>query len=260
MRRRQRAKGRAWLCGAGLALLAALAACDDQPARETSEAAEAGPARRAAEAALQATAGGAVAMRGVQVYRQAVGRSSAVCGQVNLQPGGGESLFTLFVAIVTPAEGEGRPTVEQHVATSSTTASRVFVEMVSRCYDGGGPQPGQRPGAPPLMPPVPDRMPQATPAPPAPPPRAEREPMPMPSPSAAAAPQETAAPSPAAGGRRVTLRQNGNVRAHPNGGGMVLRVVEQGFTLRVFAEAPGGWLQVGDTEPWGWLHESLVTP
>jgi len=250
---RGRPKGPAWLCGAGLVLLTLLAACDDQSAKGKPEAAEAGPARHAAEEALQAMAGGSVAMRGVQVYRQATGQSSAVCGQVNLQPGGGESQFTLFVAVVTPAEEGGRPAVEQHVATSSTTASRVFVEMVNRCYDGGGPQPGQRPGAPPLMPPVPDRLPQATPPPPAPPPRASVAPAPSPAP-----PPSAAAPPLVASLRRVTLRQNGNLRAHPNGGGTVLRVVEQGSTLNVFAEAPGGWLQVGDTEPWGWLHNSLV--
>ncbi|MXP62849.1 SH3 domain-containing protein [Roseomonas sp. M0104] len=256
MSRTPRAEGRIRRVGAGLALLAALAACDDPPAKDTPEAPTAAPARRAAEEALRSTAGGPVALRGVQVYRQAVGQSSAVCGQVNLQPGGGESLFTLFVAVVTP-EGEGRPAVEQHVATSSTTASRVFVEMVNRCYTGGGPQPGQRPGAPPLMPPVPDRIPQAAPPPTTPPPTPPLRPQTVPAPAPGAA-RGTAPPAPAPGGRRVTLRQNGNLRAHPNGGGTVLRVVEQGTTLRVFAEAPGGWLQVGDAAPWGWLHDSLV--
>jgi len=30
--------------------------------------------------------------------------------------------------------------------------------------------------------------------------------------------------------------------------------------LRVFAEAPGGWLEVGDTAPFGWVHGSMVEP
>jgi len=236
---------------AGLAfILLSLLACDENSGIKGPEAARAEAARRMVEGALRETAGGRIVTRGVQVYAQAAEGSSAVCGQVNLQPASGAGLFTLFVAIVTPeggAEQGGRYMVEQHVATSSTTASRVFVEMVSRCYEGGGPQPGQRAGAPPPMPPVPDRLP--TPG--------------MAAPEAQATPGGTPALAPTAhapemGGRQVTLRQGGNLRVHPHGGGAVLRIVPQGTRLRVFGEAPGGWLQVGDSEPWGWMHDSLM--
>jgi hypothetical protein len=48
------------------------------------------------------------------------------------------------------------------------------------------------------------------------------------------------------------------VRATPGGGGEVVRVAPRGATLNVFGEASGGWLQVGESEPWGWLHNSMV--
>jgi hypothetical protein len=28
--------------------------------------------------------------------------------------------------------------------------------------------------------------------------------------------------------------------------------------LAVFARATGGWIQIGDTEHWGWVHSSLL--
>nr|WP_241749455.1 SH3 domain-containing protein [Pseudoroseomonas aerophila] len=49
------------------------------------------------------------------------------------------------------------------------------------------------------------------------------------------------------------------MRAHPNGGGDVVRVVPRGTVLRIFAEAPGGWLQLGATAPEGWVHASMIT-
>ncbi len=54
----------------------------------------------------------------------------------------------------------------------------------------------------------------------------------------------------------VVMRQNGNIRTAPQG--ETIRVEPQGKELRVFGEAPGGWLQIGDTEANGWVHSSLV--
>jgi hypothetical protein len=52
------------------------------------------------------------------------------------------------------------------------------------------------------------------------------------------------------------MRQNANLHSDPHG--PATRVVPQGTVLRVFATAPGGWYQVGDTAPWGWVHESML--
>ncbi|MCG7363996.1 SH3 domain-containing protein, partial [Roseomonas sp. ACRSG] len=49
-----------------------------------------------------------------------------------------------------------------------------------------------------------------------------------------------------------------NVRSSPAGGGAVVRVVPRASLLRVFGEAPGGWLQVGEEQPIGWLHRSML--
>jgi hypothetical protein len=61
----------------------------------------------------------------------------------------------------------------------------------------------------------------------------------------------------AATSRTVTMRQNGNIRIAPHGD--TTRVVPKGSSMHVFAEAPGGWLEVGDaTAPFGWVHGSMV--
>jgi hypothetical protein len=52
------------------------------------------------------------------------------------------------------------------------------------------------------------------------------------------------------------MRQPGNIRIAPQGA--ILRVEPRGKELRVFGEAPGGWLQIGDTEANGWVHSSMV--
>jgi hypothetical protein len=56
----------------------------------------------------------------------------------------------------------------------------------------------------------------------------------------------------------VQVRSNANLRAAPVGGSEVLGVVSQGSALRVFGRAPGGWVQVGDAAPQGWVHSSLL--
>ena len=73
-------------------------------------------------------------------------------------------------------------------------------------------------------------------------------------PAAPAEPPAAAAPT----AETVQIRSAANVRATPGGGGEVLRVAPQGATLAVFGRAPGGWYQVGDTAPQGWVHGSMV--
>ncbi len=54
------------------------------------------------------------------------------------------------------------------------------------------------------------------------------------------------------------MRQDGNLHDLPHG--LTLRVLSAGTVLHVFATAPGGWLQVGDAAPEGWVHDSMVGP
>jgi hypothetical protein len=118
--------------------------------------------------------------------------------------------------------------------------------MVDRCFDGGGPANARSTARP--LPPAPSVEPGQAVAPPA----AVASPPPVP----AVAPAATDRPvAPTARGT-VSVRSAANVRAQP--GGEVLRVAPRGATLDVFEEAPGGWYLVGEGEPWGWVHGSLL--
>lgn len=76
-------------------------------------------------------------------------------------------------------------------------------------------------------------------------------------PPAGPGPVGGSSPDPAAGARgRVVTQGPANLRAYP--GGEVLGTVARGRTLQVFDRAPGGWAQVGETAPEGWIHSSLL--
>lgn len=79
-----------------------------------------------------------------------------------------------------------------------------------------------------------------------------------------AAPAAIAAVTPpvaAPGGTgRVMIRSAANLRANPDKNSAVLRVVPQGEVMREFSRAIGGWVQVGDAQPQGWIFDKLLTP
>jgi hypothetical protein len=236
---------------APLLLALAAAGCEDPkpppPAAEAVPPGRAEAARQAAEDRLRARlrAEGPLTLRAVQVHRQALPGTLAVCGQVN-PSGRADEPFIPYVAVVT-AEGEGAPRAELHLGATTQEATRVYIELVDRCFDGGGP-PSARAGIRPL-PPLPSGLPRTT------------EPEPPRTPQATApVPSQPPPPSatPAAGSVTTTARHPVNIRAHPSGGGAVVRVVPRASTLRVYAEAPGGWLQIGEGEPWGWVHSSML--
>jgi hypothetical protein len=243
-----------WRRSRAAALLAAalLAGCKDE--KKDSAPAAASMADHAREAAEQATRSApgvpkVVWFRGVQVYAQAAPQRMAVCGLVN--PFADDpNIFVPFVTIVSWQGVDGRPAsyaLDQRIGTSTSEASRVYVALVASCYEGGGPSRNQ--GVTP-MPPIPDNIPDpATSGVPPNPPLAAA----MPKVVVPGSPQP-AGGSPAAGS--VTTRQNANLHADPHG--PTVRTVPQGTVLRVFSQAPGGWYQVGDTAPQGWLHESML--
>jgi SH3-like domain-containing protein len=63
-----------------------------------------------------------------------------------------------------------------------------------------------------------------------------------------------AAPDSSTGHNGVVLL-GANVRADPSADAQVLRMVGSGVHVRVFARR-NGWLQVGHSQPWGWVHVS----
>ena len=78
-------------------------------------------------------------------------------------------------------------------------------------------------------------------------------------PSAAGWPQ-TVGPATAAARdatERVVTRQGANVREAPNGSANVVRTAPSGAVLTVFGRS-GGWIQIGESTPWGWIHSSLL--
>lgn len=258
-------RGTARLAAALIA--AALASgCDDKQQQAASSFDTTAHARRVAEEGILARVGrrGAV-LRAVQVYRQALAGTVTVCGQIN-PSGRGDDAYVPFVSIVTyeevPEQGQPRFQLVQHLADSSAAATRVYVEMVSRCFEGGGPRDARTVQT---LPPLPSGLPHASDLPhageemPALPPGLGQQPAASAAPTAAATTAVTAPPL-ASSRSNVTTRQHANLRASPAGGGAVLRVVPPASSLRVFGEAPGGWYQVGDTEPWGWIHGSLLDP
>ncbi|MBB5692443.1 SH3 domain-containing protein [Muricoccus pecuniae] len=186
--------------------------------------------------------------RAVETYRQAVADTYAVCGQATLA---GDTIFIPFVSVVTASGND--LAVEQYVARNNVEATRVYVELVGRCFEGGGPQ--MRANGTPvagLTPPLPNGLPllnEVTPEPP--------KVLDPTSPSAASVPPGSGSMMPAG---TLAMRQNGNIRSSPTGGGTVLRVAPNGAVLKVFGTAPGGWFQVGEAGPEGWVHRSMTTP
>ena len=80
-------------------------------------------------------------LRAVQVWRQQLAGTVAVCGQVN-PAGGANDPFIPWVATVAMAEGKAQRT-DLVLGASNAEASRVYVEMVDRCFEGGGPRTAQ---------------------------------------------------------------------------------------------------------------------
>ena len=237
-----------------MAVALLIAACDKErcePAPQTAQVPDQSvDLRKAAENSVRISASkpDSVRFRGVQVWPQAVKNQFAVCGQANVF-GPSSNTYVLFVVVVTRNDIGDDPTgtfkTEARVGSTVTEATKVYVDTLVRCYESGGPQNIMRGSVAPV-PPMPSETnavlsgptPASTGAP------------------AAAAPTAQAPPTSTHASGTVVMRQNGNIRIAPQG--ETIRVEPQGKELRVFGEAPGGWLQIGDTEANGWVHSSLV--
>ena len=86
-------------------------------------------------------------------------------------------------------------------------------------------------------------------------------------PAAPRAPRGAPASAPARGGEAsaggagtvvTSATSRANIRREPSLSAPILRAMPQSSTLRVFGEAPGGWFQVGEAEPFGWIHASAL--
>lgn len=211
-----------------LLLLTALAACGEGEASSRAAAdPRVGAARDAAESALRARVRTAE-MRGVQVFNQALADSMVVCGRARA---GGNEAYAPYVAII-GFEGSTARVASFQLGATGPEASRVFVEMVDRCFEGGGPATARAVAR--ATPPLPTNPVQ--------------EPV--------VAQAETPAAAPAA--RIATARTGANIRNAARGGEIV-RSLPAGSALDVVGEAQGGWYQVGERgTAIGWVHGSVV--
>ncbi len=238
-------------CGLVLTLAAVtLLACREDPPQERGAATDPRlqAAHEVAEARLRERlrATGGQQSRGVQAFAQAIPNTFAVCGRVS---GSASEPLLPWVAVVN-AEA-GAPQVTSFVlGASGPEATRVFTEMVDRCFEGGGPPVGRTAARP--LPPLPTQaVPEAPPA------TASNAPASA-SPASTAAPTTAAAAAPSVRSVVTSARNGANLRSSPQGG-QVLRVVPRSSTLQVFGEAPGGWYQVGQNgTAWGWIHSSVL--
>jgi hypothetical protein len=237
--------------------LSLLAACKEEKAdKSTSSAASTSLAERvrlAVEGNIRDAGWMGMRFRGENVWDQALPAHIAVCGQVS-PFADNPDLFVPFVSIVSmPVNGGGSAATfqyEHHIGSTTAEASRVYTALVDYCYDKGGPSPGPVHNVM-VTPPLPDNL--ANPA-------GKGRLVVLP-PAAAATPPPPPAisPTPIAGSPAfgtVIMRQSANLHSDPHGPS--IRVIPQGTALRVFAQAPGGWLEVGDSAPWGWMHESMT--
>ncbi|MBP0494899.1 SH3 domain-containing protein [Roseomonas indoligenes] len=227
--------------------LLALGGCLEDAAPKPAAKADDGAMARVRTAAEERVRGVArdantLRFRAVETYRQAMADTYAVCGQATVA---GDAVYIPFVSVV--SQRNGATEVEQFIGRSNVEATRVYVELVGRCFEGGGPV--QRAGGTTVSaptPPLPNGLPVLD----------QVQPVPPATPDLVTA-ASNAAPANAAAGT-VVMRQNGNVRTSPGGGGAVLRVARSGTVMNVFGTAPGGWFQVGETEPEGWVHSSVA--
>ncbi|TCH99523.1 SH3 domain-containing protein [Roseococcus sp. SYP-B2431] len=217
--------------------LIALAACGEQQAASEPSSGRQQAARAAAEASLQARLRGQGAQqRGVQVFAQALPDTLAICGRTTMTGASGAP-YVPYVAVVS-FEGESPRVANLVLGATGPEASRVFVEMTDRCFDGGGPATARVMAR--SFPPLP--VPGA--------PQAEGE----------AAAEVAAAPEPArpASTVMVSSRSAANLRSATRNG-EVIRTLPPSSTLEVIGEAPGGWYQVGDRgSAMGWVHASVL--
>ena len=134
--------------------------------------------------------------------------------------------------------------------SQAPTQAPAQAEMVPRTRPEAAPPPVVRQQAlPPAMAAAPPAIPPAAPTQPAP-----TQAAPTPATPTPAAPAEAAPALP-----RVLVRSAANLRAGPDNHAAVLRTAPRGEAFRVHGEARGGWVQVGDARPEGWIHSSLLS-
>ena len=187
----------------------------------------------------------------VRVHRFGPADERAVCGQVAARDG---TPMDFVVRVILPGTGWSSPGSAPHGGTPLV----VMEEGPGLLRGTPGAQRRYCREAPPPGTPTPDEAAPATPGMVLAPPMAANPGM-----ISASAGSGVATPVSQGGGEagprgRVIVQSPANLRAGPGGGAEVLSTLPRGQVLTVFDRAPGGWLRVGDAEPRGWVHSSLL--
>jgi hypothetical protein len=195
--------------------------------------------------------GEGVVFHEVRVHDYGVPGERGVCGQVEAPAGSGRHI-QFAVRVLLPIPGEPGQRAEAQATLDNGTAAPRAVAETRRRYC--------REAAPPAS-----TIADSASTIPAPPLHAAPEPVPFhimpPATGTSAAmlvPAEAGGGGPARTLQRLLIRSPANLRERPQAGATVLRVLPRGLELQLHGRAPGGWLQVGDAEPWGWVHASLT--
>jgi hypothetical protein len=189
----------------------------------------------------------AVLFREVKVWRYGPADERAVCGVIaarDLPGGSAPFVVRVVLPIAAPAGGPpgraGSAPAAMPILEDGPGMARPAPEARWRfCRDAATPEPAPSPPAAAAVGAFPAAPASAL----------------SPPPAAAA---ETPPASPATPGGQATVLSHANLRGGPTGGEPILSVVPRGTVLTIFGRAPGGWVRVGEGEPWGWIHGSML--
>ena len=191
------------------------------------------------------TAGGAAIFQEVRIYDYGVAGERGVCGQVETPAGSGRQLEFAVRVQLPNADDPRRRAAAQATLDDGSAAPRAVAETRRRYCRDAAPLVSAVPSPVPL--PAPERVLLDT------------------APSTAGSSTDLPTPTEAGGKasarelERLLVRSPANLRERPQAGSQVLRTLPRGLELQLHGRAPGGWLQVGDAMPWGWVHSSLTT-
>jgi hypothetical protein len=189
-------------------------------------------------------AGGAAIFQDVRLYDYGVAGERGVCGQVETPAGSGRHVEFAVRVLLPDANDPRRRAEAQATLDDGSAAPRAVAETRRRYCRDAAPLASAAPSL--VADPAPERVLLGT--------------------AASTAGSSNAVPAPAeAGGKasareleRLLIRSPANLREQPQAGSPVLRTLPRGLELQLHGRSPGGWLQVGDAVPWGWVHSSLT--
>jgi hypothetical protein len=190
------------------------------------------------------TAGGAAIFQEVRIYDYGVAGERGVCGQVETPAGSGRHVEFAVRVLLPDADDPRRRAEAQATLDDGSAAPRAVTETRRRYCRDAAPLASAAPSPVPLR--TPERILLDT------------------TPSTAGSSVDLTAPTEGGGKasarelERLLIRSPANLRERPQAGSLVLRTLPRGLELQLHGRAPGGWLQVGDAVPWGWVHSSLT--